>query len=899
MRSDPKGHSYKTRRNVMKRKSLTAIMALLSSSTLLASCGPNDAGDELDEAGLYPKITAAVRMDIDNLQPTNGNSTPKNSFYYNLYESLFDLDSDGKFAPDLAKKLEFISPTQWRITLFSGIKDSNGNEITGEDIVSSTQWLIDSAENLNYELFDHCEVVEGQPLQVDYFWKSQPKSVSQVEFPLCRTFIFDKQYKGSDFGQKPVTTGAYMVKSYTKSNNVVLTYNDNYWAKSCTDPEVKDRLALHNGRVREIEYKIITNTATATAAMQSGSIDYFDYVKSNQVNLFKADKYTVGEEISDSYTWVGFNMSSKSHFTNNLKLRQAIAWALDSDVIASYIPGNYEAMKTYGTPYFDDYNAEWEKDETYLSKQDLTKAKSLLAESGFDTSKTIKIMAKSSDEDKNAGQIIENQLENGLGLNVEVIYKDSTLFQTDTSVETAWDIVIFSGMGGSSLVGSWQLALSGVNTNQSTGEKYTLTFNNDTTLFEKYSKADASYTTKEAKDAAIKECIDYVFDNAYVYPLSYARSNPVYLSAKIKSLYKREGVTTLACSTFKDQEENKDGSNRTTFEMPVWGIVDPTLVGTYTFDAPSMTATMTGTYTLILNADGSFKLTGDYSNLGEMNYIEGTWVLYDGVVVLNQIGEATVVKGGNDKFCANGWYDSDAKQVYVKINDGKCSAYIADDEEAELPGIVTYYTTKEGYSCFIYDNRVYVLILNEAKDDATNTETGKAVIVYEGTSEVVYRGNFSKVGPTITVSECSSDGGTFSEWFWEGDTDSKTCTWNIKGAGVVEPNVSELPGIVNHYVNDEGYMLWNWNNMVYLLTKTEATSEDNVETGKAVLVFEDSKNNAEVVYRGDFSKTGPNITVSNCTADGGNFEEFFWKGETGSKTCVWVISGAGVIGPNE
>ena len=159
----------------MKRKSLTAIMALLSSSTLLASCGPNDAGDELDEAGLYPKITAAVRMDIDNLQPTNGNSTPKNSFYYNLYESLFDLDSDGKFAPDLAKKLEFISPTQWRITLFSGIKDSNGNEITGEDIVSSTQWLIDSAENLNYELFDHCEVVEGQPLQVDYFWKSQPK----------------------------------------------------------------------------------------------------------------------------------------------------------------------------------------------------------------------------------------------------------------------------------------------------------------------------------------------------------------------------------------------------------------------------------------------------------------------------------------------------------------------------------------------------------------------------------------------------------------------------------------------------------------------------------------------------------------------------------------------------
>ncbi len=872
------------------KKLLAGLLAVVMVFSLCA-CGSQTSDSSeaqaLNESGRYPSITYAINQNIQNLLPTAGTSNPKVYFYTNLYETLFDFDADQNLTPNLAQSYEIIDSTTWEIKLFETITDSAGNPITASDVVFSTDWLINAGEALNYSLFDYIEVVDDYTLR--YHWTSKPASISDVEFPLGRTFVFSEAaFDESTFATAPIGTGNYVVSSFTTGAELVLTYNENYWADN-TDEDVSHRLAYHNATVEQVTFKIVTDSSTAQISLQNGTIDYCDYIRPMALDTFEGDeKFDVATSVSADYTFMCYNMSADSILSSDLNLRLAIAYAIDSDTIAAGLPGSYTAMKTYGTPYFSDYDESWEDEENYANTYDLELAKEYLAASDY-SGQTIKIMCKSSEEDKSGVTYLLSMLQE-LGLSVEMSAVDNSTFSTDTSVTDAWDLLYFSGMSGKDLASSWKLACSAVN-----GEDGSLGFINDEELFELYAAATADETHDSEH---MKAVIDWVFENCTMYPMVYGMSARVYDNTKISELYYREGYVTITASTFAGQETNADPEYVTCQigETPAADV--STVADTYTFTDAGMTmGTGTCEYTITLSADGTYRV--DCVNcFGEEIYWTGSFTLDDENVVTMAAPEAGV-EGSMDRCLNSGWAEEDgvgAVTWYISGSTISPAAYaltltfveVSDMGEAAYTG------------CFYGDGTYRVDCNNYFGEDiyleGTYTVDGDKLIcsasAVQGAMDKLLNGfDADSDNPAITWVN-NGDGTMIPEGYTgevgsadaEEETTAEEETDSEASAMPVYDGFDEFDWVEESPVGD---MTWG----LYIMNS--GTDDDGNETGYYIL-YCNNPFMGELEYRGTFVKNGPTIV---CAApDEANNEVIgdFWA-EDGSST--WTISGAGAVTP--
>lgn len=908
------------------KKLLAMLLALAMVLSLVACGGTGGSGaKELTEDGKMSNITTAVSSEIQNLLPTNGNGNPKAQFYWNIYESLFTFNGNMEFAPCLAKSWEVVDGTHWNIHLFQKIYDSNGNHITAEDVVYSFEWLINAGESLNFDIFKGITVVDEYTVQIE--WTQTPTSTADIEFPLTRTFIFDKDaFDETTFATAPVATGSYIVKSFITGSEMVLEANPDYWALK-TDEDVSGRLAVHNATVQTLTYRIIQGSDTAEIELEMGNIDYCDYIKYLSLEKFQNNpEYVVSVEVASDYAFMGYNMDPSSPLAEDLNLRLAIAYALDSDAIAAAMPGSYSAMDTYGTPYFSDYDEAWEAEENYLNVHDVELAKEYLAKSNYaaNGSPTLEVICKSAEADKNAVQMILSQL-SAVGINVVMKSVDQATFQTDTSDPTNWDLLFFNPMGGKDLASSWKLALADLGNQRTDGDTGSLIFHNDDTLFELYdvATADATHNTEN-----MKKVIDHVFANAYVYPVAYSVTARVYRADVISELYLREGYVTLPASTYVGQEVNADPA--------VPGIVlsagdISAAVGTYTFSEVVGEGSGTCEYKIELKEDGTYRI--DQHNMyGEDVWIEGTYMYVDGVVVC-QAPEAGV-QGAMDRLLNSGWTAVDAPAPQWVLNgDGTATPVGYEpaaeggeeeggEEEDTRPGIVKHFVDNEGYEMFNFyeasDNGYitwYILIKQETEEG--DTKTGSYVMVQmvevDDKTELVYRGTYTQVKGDITAGAPNEDSDSQrvgTVWNEDG-----TVNWSIFGPGTVAHANMEgideykegvkagtIPAAPEHPIlgalSNMGFDRFDWTEeSPYGTFPWHLFIQAGVDEGEAIIVSENPNfPDGLLVYHCTFVKDKGTIYVSAPEESDEEVKRLggFWN-EDG--TSVWNLKGKGVCEP--
>ena len=908
-------------------KKLLAIVLALAMVLSLAACGGTGGSGEktLTEDGKMSNITTAVSSEIQNLLPTNGNGNPKAQFYWNIYESLFTFNSNMEFAPCLAKSWEVVDGTHWNIHLFQKIYDSKGNHITAEDVVFSFEWLISAGESLNFDIFKGITAVDEFTVQIE--WTQTPTATADIEFPLTRTFIFDKEeFDETTFATAPVATGSYVVKSFITGSEMVLEANPDYWALK-TDEDVSGRLAVHNATVQTLTYRIIQGSDTAEIELEMGNIDYCDYIKYLSLEKFQNnDKYVVSVEVASDYAFMGFNMDPSSPLADDLNLRLAIAYALDSDAIAAAMPGSYSAMDTYGTPYFSDYDEAWETEENYLNVFDVELAKEYLAKSNYaaNGSPTLEVICKSAEADKNAVQMILGQL-SAAGINVVMKSVDQATFQTDTSDPTNWDLLFFNPMGGKDLASSWKLALANLGNKRTDGSTGSIIFHNDQELFDLYdvATADATHTTEN-----MKKVIDHVFANAYVYPVAYSVTARVYRADVISQLYLREGYVTLPASTYAGQQVNADPA--VAGQVLTAGDVSAA-VGTYTFTEVVGEGSGKCEYKIELKEDGTYRI--DQANMyGENVWIEGTYMYVDGTVVC--AAPEAGVQGPMDRWLNSGWADNAAPECQWTLNgDGTATPVgyepaAAEEpkeektEEVELPGIVNHFVNNEGYEMFNFYEKSdsgyitwYLLIKQETEEG--DAKTGSYVMVQmvevDDKTELVYRGTYTQTKGDITTGAPNEDSdaqrlGTV----WNEDG---TINWSIFGKGTIahanmegieeyKTGVKEgtIPAAPEHPILGAlagmGFDRFDWTEeSPYGTFPWHLFIKAGVDEGEAIIVSENKNfpdgilvfHTTFVKDKGTINVGAPEETAEEAPRLGG-----FWN-EDGTST--WNLKGKGICEP--
>ena len=527
---------------------LTLTAAMLAGSMSVTAMAEDNGAPQIDTSRKstansderYDKISIGLVSDPKDLAPENtGGDNSLLYVNYNFYETLFDY-RDNDYVPILAKGYTEVDDLHWQVELYDYIKDTDGNNITAQDVVFSINTLVDAGKALKYDKFESVKAIDDYT--VEFTWTSPIDGIGDLEWPWCRTPIFSqKAYEEGNFHEAPVATGPYKVAEYTVGSKVVLEANDDYWqTDELRDPE-------HEANVQTIEYDIIAETSQHVIALSTGQIQYSEYVPAENIADFQdGGQYADGDNVyitQGSGLRVLMGNNAENSPMSDVNLRKAVYYGIDNNAIAT-VAGTVLPANALGTPFFPDYNTEWESaDNNYMSVYDPEKAQEYLSQSSYN-GETLTILGSSSEIDKNMMTMIQTLLLN-IGINVEINAEDEALAQNDSLDPTKWDLLI-TNAGGGCQVGEWNRF---TNYNEF-GTDYNMAYIHDETLQDYL----VTCTSLEGHTSENMDPMhDYILENGYYCALTTTAMNAVYSENFANLVYREnEFLRAGACDYYLD-----------------------------------------------------------------------------------------------------------------------------------------------------------------------------------------------------------------------------------------------------------------------------------------------------------------------------------------------------------
>ncbi len=214
------------------------------------------------------------------------------------------------------------------------------------------------------------------------------------------------------FNHPDVVSGPFMVTDYDANHYISYQANENYW--------------MGAPKIDKLNFKIVDGSQVY-AGLQSGEID----VTHHTMTAIPQEDYESIAALENVNVVYGSPVTNQSVFiqTANItdaRVRQALVYAIDREqILQQLMKGNGEIVDGFlssASPYFDE--------SITPLPYDPEKAKQLLADAGWDGTKTLKFYVNSGDSTfVNAAQVMVAQWAN-VGINVEVQTVDLATLMT-------------------------------------------------------------------------------------------------------------------------------------------------------------------------------------------------------------------------------------------------------------------------------------------------------------------------------------------------------------------------------------------------------------------------------------------------------------------------------------
>ncbi len=363
---------------------ITRLAAIGVAASLVAAV----AGCSQSGSGKAPTtLTIAVASAPLSLDPSKAQNSADGQAYTDLaYAPLITLAADGSLKPGLASSWKYTdaSLTTFQLTLRQGVKFSDGETLTSDDVIQSIKRTQTgsgvaapyAAQITSMEAPDASTVVlhlaQSNPTIADVL--TQRYLVGAIVGP-----------KGlsdpSSLGTTTDGAGPYKLDPSQTVANDHYTYipNPNYWDKS----------AIH---FTKFTVRVIPNPQTAYNALKSHQVSYVAG-SFNTVDQAKSAGFAIYSALSD---WYGIFLIDRGgelvKALSDQRVRQALNYAVDRPSITKSLFGEYGVPtdEISDSAYADDgYDADYVTHYNY----DLGKAKQLLADAGYPKGFTLTIGA--------------------------------------------------------------------------------------------------------------------------------------------------------------------------------------------------------------------------------------------------------------------------------------------------------------------------------------------------------------------------------------------------------------------------------------------------------------------------------------------------------------------------
>jgi len=343
--------------------------------------------------------TSANPSRLNPILATDSSSSEITGF---LFNGLVKYDKDlSTIIGDLAEEFYFEDDKTLFFKLRKNVKWHDGESFSAKDVVFTYGVLvsskISSPYSANFRFVKSVEAVDKFTVKVTY---NEPyfKALETWMMGILPEHILrgEQNLMNSSFNTKPIGTGAYKLQQLEHSKNIILVAHDEYFEG--------------RAKIDTISFHVIADPMTRflmlkSGALDVGSIEPMQYERQLDSAFFQ--KFQIYENISQSYTYLGFNLRLEKF--KNPKVREALSLAIDREELLKILFFNHAKVCTGpflpGTKAFNK--------NVMAPQRDIKRAKELLREAGYDEKNpfTFEIAtSNSSDIRPYAAQILQHQL---------------------------------------------------------------------------------------------------------------------------------------------------------------------------------------------------------------------------------------------------------------------------------------------------------------------------------------------------------------------------------------------------------------------------------------------------------------------------------------------------------
>ena len=370
-----------------------------------------------------------------------------NDVLRDLYEGLVAETATGKIVPGVATSWEIDeSGTQYTFNLRPEAHWSNGAPLLAKHFVAAWQRVVDPkraspvADDLRL-IAGASAILSGiaRPNTLGIYAPSDHILVVKLERPApylpqllthsAAYPIYSEATATTRNAKAWVSNGPYVLMSWAPGTSLLLKKNANYWDHT-------------NVSIPQVTYEI-ADERSQLARYRAGELDMTDTVPMNAIAALRANQsneLVVAPFLATAY--FGLNLSV-APFANNLKLRQAVAMAIDRRRLVQSLGFGQLGAFGFVPPGTTDYSAQAWKWNDLNDVQRISQARELYKEAGFSitTPLHLRLLYNSDPAIRNTAIVVAGMWKDTLGIETLLVDQEYRVFLESRHNKSLWDVV--------------------------------------------------------------------------------------------------------------------------------------------------------------------------------------------------------------------------------------------------------------------------------------------------------------------------------------------------------------------------------------------------------------------------------------------------------------------------
>ncbi len=372
-------------------------------------------------------IVIGLQQEPTTLDPTaDATASIDGIFTHNVYESLTTVSESGEVLPDLAKSWTISDDhLTYTFSLETGVKYHDGTDFDASDVkFSFDRAMAEDSVNPSKGIFKPIEsVTVVDPATVRIVLKSQD---AFFLFNLAKGDASIVAPESADNNKThPIGTGPFKFTSWTRGDRMILSKNEDFRDAA--------KVALD-----KVEFRFISDPASATAALMAEEIDAFPGFPAPEIlPQFEADpRFDVRVGSTEGEVILAIN-NAKPPF-DDIRVRRAISYAINRDeIIDGAMYGRATPIGSFYPPHGPAYI-----DLTGMYPHDTAKARELFKEAGVE-GMTMTLRLPPFPYAKRAGEIIQAELA-AAGIDAKIENVEWGFWISEVYKKQAYDLTIIA-----------------------------------------------------------------------------------------------------------------------------------------------------------------------------------------------------------------------------------------------------------------------------------------------------------------------------------------------------------------------------------------------------------------------------------------------------------------------